>query len=73
MGYSPEFIRGILSLVTIGAVVGLVAATADALLSLGLFDGDYPGGSGFGGFVVALLAVIAVCWALNVLVGRVYR
>jgi hypothetical protein len=73
MGYSPGFLRGILSLVTIAAGVGMIAALANELLDLGLFERGYPGGSGFGGFVLAMAAVLAVSWALGVLTDRLDR
>jgi hypothetical protein len=73
MGYSPDFLRGILSLITIAAGMGVIVAGANEALNLGLFERSYPGGRRFSGFVIGLAAVMAVSWALSVLVDRLDR
>ena len=70
MGYSNEFLRGILGLISLAAVVGLLAGAADEVLGLGLFDEGYPGGGGFGGFALRLGAVLAISIGLGALVER---
>ena len=73
MGYSPEFLRGILSLITLIAAAGILAATANEVIGLGWFESGYPGDGSFWAFVLALGAVIAVSWALGVLIDRLDR
>lgn len=70
MGYSTEFLRGILALITLVATLALVAAGISELLGLGLFDDRYPGDAGFGGFALRAGVVIVLSVALGALVER---
>jgi len=53
--------------------MGVIVAGANEALNLGLFERSYPGGRSFSGFVIGLAAVMAVSWALSVLVDRLDR
>lgn len=83
MGYSIGFLRGVLTLVTLSAGVGLLLGGANELLGLGLFEGGYPGvaarrgagseGVGFDAFALQMGIVIAVSVAGNLLLERLDR
>jgi len=68
VGYSTEFLRGILALVALVAALALLIAGVAELLGLDLF-GD-PGGIGFGGFAVRASAVLVVSLVLSAVVER---
>lgn len=77
MGYSSEFLQGILSLWILAALGALAVALADALMGLGIFEGDYPVAwvgpretAGLGAFSLQCVAVIAIAAALSRLVDR---
>ena len=69
MGYSTEFLRGILALVALVAALALLIAGAAELLGLDPF-GDERGGIGFGGFAVRAGAVLVVSLVLSAVVER---
>ena len=73
MGYSTEFLRGILALISLVAVAGLLLGAANEVLGLGLFAAGYPAGpdgTGFGGFALRLGVVLAISVGLSYLVER---
>lgn len=70
VGYSTEFLRGILALVTLITALALLAAGASELLGFGLADDRYPGGAGFGGFALRAGVVLALSIGLGAAVER---
>lgn len=80
MGYSTEFLQGILSLWIIAAVGAFAIGAADALLGLGIFDGDYPVAwaepreqAGLGAFALQCAGVVGLATALMRLTDRYNR
>jgi hypothetical protein len=76
MGYSTGFLRGILALTTLVALVGLCIGAANEIFGLGLFASGYPaplgGGEGaeFGSYAIQLAIVAVVSTAANLALER---
>lgn len=70
VGYSTEFLRGVLALIALLAALALLIGAAAELLGLGLFEDGYPGAAGFGGFALRAGVVLVISLGLSAAVER---